>query len=167
MDGPLLTSLDGTTYPRSSAPIRIPGMVGAALIGGFALAGRRATGRQVPVLPHGQFRGDSPRHAPALADGRGLLNGAGRGLRARAGHAHRRVMQMLVIIVQNGVPHSELGRQPSVRHRLWSVYHRPLAEKSPLNHYQLVKSVDVGQRVCSAVLGCRSVKRLGDERELR
>ena len=77
------------------------------------------------------------------------------------------VMQVLVIIVQNGVPHSELGRQPSVRHRLWSVYHRPLAEKSPLNHYQLVKSVDVGQRVCSAVLGCRSVKRLGDERELR
>ena len=25
------------------------------------------------------------------------------------GHGHRRVMQVLVIIVQNGVPHSELG----------------------------------------------------------
>jgi hypothetical protein len=61
---------------------------------------------------HGWFRGDSPRHAPALADGCGLLNAAGRGLHARAGHAHRRVMQVLVIIVQNGVPHSELGRQP-------------------------------------------------------
>ena len=68
-------------------------------------------------------------------------------------------MQVLVIIVQNGVPHSELGRQPLVRHRLWSGYDRSLAEKSPLNHYQLVISVDVGERVCSAVLGCRSVKR--------
>ena len=46
-----------------------------------------------------------------------------------------------------------------VRHRLRSVYHRPLAGKSPLNHYQLVISVDAGERVCSAVLGCRSVKR--------
>ena len=36
---------------------------------------------------------------------------------------------------------------------------RPLAGKSPLNHYQLVISVDVGARVCSAVLNCRSVKR--------
>jgi hypothetical protein len=108
---------------------------------------------------HGRFRGDNPRHAPALADGRGLLNAAGRGLHARAGHGHRRVMQVLVIIAQNGVPHSELGRQPSVRHWLRSVYHRPLAEKSPLNHYQLVISVDAGERVCSAVLDCRSVKR--------
>ena len=33
------------------------------------------------------------------------------------GHGHRRVMQVLVIIVQNGVPDSELGRQPLVRHR--------------------------------------------------
>ena len=38
-------------------------------------------------------------------------------------------------------------------------HHRSLAGKSPLNHYQLVISVDVGERVCSAVLGCRSVKR--------
>jgi hypothetical protein len=67
-------------------------------------------------------------------------------------------MQVLVIIVQNGVPHSELGRQPLVRHGLWSVYDRSLAGKFPLNYYQLVISVDVGERVCSAVLGCRSVK---------
>jgi hypothetical protein len=41
-------------------------------------------------------------------------------------------MQVLVIIVQNGVPHGELGRQTLVRHRLWSVYDRSLAGKSPL-----------------------------------
>ena len=81
----LLTSPDGTTYPRRSAPIYILGVAGAVLIGVFALAGRRATGRQVPVLPHGRFRGDDPRHAPALADGCGLRNAAGRGLHARAG----------------------------------------------------------------------------------
>ena len=75
------------------------------------------------------------------------------------GNGHRRVMQVLVIIVQNGVPHSELGRQPLVQHRLRSVYDRSLAGKSPLNHHQLVISVDVGERVLSAVLGCRSVKR--------
>ena len=51
------------------------------------------------------------------------------------------------------------ARQPLVRHRLWSVYGRPLAGKSPLNHYQLVISVDAGERVCSAVLDRRSVKR--------
>jgi hypothetical protein len=44
-------------------------------------------------------------------------------------------MQVLVIIVQNGVPHSELGWRPSVPRRLRSVYDRHLAGKSPLNHY--------------------------------
>ena len=52
------------------------------------------------------------------------------------GNGRRRVVQVLVIIVPNGVPHSGLGRQPSVRHGLWSVYDRSLAGKSPLNHYQ-------------------------------
>ena len=47
----LLTSLDGTTYPRRSAPIYILGVVGAVLIGVFALAGRRATGGRYRFLP--------------------------------------------------------------------------------------------------------------------
>ena len=80
-------------------------------------------------------------------------------LLAEVPQRQRRVMQVLVIIVQNGMPHSELGRQPLVRHGLLSVYDRSLAGKSPLNHHQLVISVDAGERVCSAVLGCRSVKR--------
>ena len=69
-------------------------------------------------------------------------------------------MQVLVIIVQNGVPHSELGWRPPVPRRLRSVSTTgPWPGNPPLNHCQLVISVDVGGRVCSAVLGCRSVKR--------
>ena len=69
------------------------------------------------------------------------------------------VMRVLVIIVQNGVPHSELGWRLPVPRRLQPVSQPAPAEKSPLNHCQLVISVDVGGRVCSAVLDCRSVKR--------
>jgi len=107
-------------------------------------AGRGAcsTQRHVrPLLPHGRFHGDDPQHAPALADGCGLLNAAGRGLHARAGHGHRRVMQVLVIIVQNGVPHSELGRQPFATTPATFRLRPALGRKSPLNHYQLVISV--------------------------
>ena len=156
----LLTSLDGTTYPRCSAPIYILGVAGAVLIGVFALAGRRATDRQVPVLPHGRFRGDNPRHAPALADGVGSSTRQDAACMLVLGMGIGGVMQVLVIIVQNGVPHSELGWQPPVPRRLRSVSQpAPWPGNPPLNHCQLVISVDVGGRVCSAVLDCRSVKR--------
>ena len=49
----LLTSLGGTTYPWNSTPIYILGVAGAALIGLFVLAERRAA---EPVLPLHLFR---------------------------------------------------------------------------------------------------------------
>ncbi len=49
----LLTSLGGTTYPWASAPIYLLGVAGAALIGAFVLAERRAV---EPILPLHLFR---------------------------------------------------------------------------------------------------------------
>ena len=122
----LLTSLDGTTYPRRSAPIYVLGVVGAVLIGVFALAGRRATGRQVPVLAHGR--------SAVITLGMRLLSlmGVGSSTRQDAacmlvlGMGIGGVMQVLVIIVQNGVPHSELGWRPPVPRRL-----QPVSQPAP------------------------------------
>ena len=46
--------------------------------------------RQVPVLPDRRHGADDPRPVPALADGRGLIDLAGRGLHAGPRHGHRR-----------------------------------------------------------------------------
>ena len=179
----LLTSLGGTTYPWASAPIYLLGVAGAALIGAFVLAERRAVEPILPlhlfstrvfsvtsvvgfVVGFGMFgaitylpaflqvvRGISPTISglyllPLMAGHAGGLDRLRPGHRAdrqvpllpdrRHGADHRRpvpavadeprpstltdslsmlvlgmglggVMQVLVIIVQNGVPHSELG----------------------------------------------------------
>ena len=46
--------------------------------------------RQVPVLPDRRHRAGDPRPVSALADGRGLVNLAGRGVHADPRHGHRR-----------------------------------------------------------------------------
>ena len=165
----LLTSLDGTTYPTRSAPIYILGVAGAVLIGVFALAGPRATGRQVPVLPMAGSAvitlgvcllslmgvGSSTRQDAACM----LVLGMGIG-HARAGHGHRRC--------HAGAGHHRAERCAAQRTGLatsgaTSATVRqptgPWPGNPPLNHCQLVISVDVGGRVCSAIQNCRSVKR--------
>ena len=104
-------------------------MAGAVLIGVFALAGRRATGRQVPVPP---MAGSA-----VITLGVCLLSlmGVGSSTRQDAacmlacivlGMGIGGVMQVLVIIVQNGVPHSELSWRPPVPRRL-----RPVSQPAP------------------------------------
>ena len=94
--------------PTISGVYLLPLMAG--LLAGLDRSGQIISqDRQVPVLPDRRRRADDPRPVPAVADGRGLVHLQDAVYMLVLGMGIGGVMQVLVIIVQNGVPHSELG----------------------------------------------------------